>query len=115
MSKKVSVCDNCGKMFPPGWGQDLNKIPDILTRLTPGGQVPTGECTECNALTYYKNLDSLTAQEAAREQHRIDADDFQELEESEAQLDDDCEGGFWVNIRVFVPMEDTDLVKRTTE
>jgi len=115
---KVSVCDNCGKIFPPGWSQDIDEIPDILKRLTPGGTVPSGECDACGALTFFQEFDYKLAQEAAREHHNISLDDFQELEEDEAQFDDDVDGGFWCNIRVFVPLDEEDFdgpLEYTTE
>jgi len=51
---RVLICDNCGRRF-----EDDTKlrhifpdIPDLLTRLDPGGTVPAGECPDCGALVY---------------------------------------------------------------
>ena len=46
-------CDNCAREFQP---RELNHvfpdIPDLLTRVEPGGTVPAGECPGCGALVY---------------------------------------------------------------
>ena len=47
-------CDNCGKTF--GNEGELERvfpdIPDLVSRLDPGGIVPSGTCPACGSLVY---------------------------------------------------------------
>jgi hypothetical protein len=43
------VCDNCDWQ---GVAQELDDIADAQERLTPGDEVPAGQCPECGALAY---------------------------------------------------------------
>jgi hypothetical protein len=50
-------CDNCWAMFK-GAGKLARvfpDIPDLLSRIEPGGTVPAGECPDCGALVYPLN------------------------------------------------------------
>lgn len=51
-------CDNCG------WEGDeplrvLADVPDLMERLDPGCSIPSGDCPECQALTYELNSRQL--------------------------------------------------------
>lgn len=46
---RVHRCDDCGGMFAL---DDLDMIADIQERISPNGFVPSGQCPECQALTY---------------------------------------------------------------
>ena len=53
-------CDDCKKVFPDsGLSFEFPNIPDLMTRLEPGGTVPSGEC-ECGALAYPFNAKDAT-------------------------------------------------------
>ncbi len=39
--------------------QEPTEIPDLLQRLTPGGEVPAGECPRCGALAYLQKGEGL--------------------------------------------------------
>jgi len=45
----ICVCDNCGHECR---ASSLKLICDAQERLTPGGEVPAGECPKCGALSY---------------------------------------------------------------
>jgi len=45
-------CDNCDWTGPEGVIRWLEDLPGLADRLTPGGQVPDGECPECGAFVY---------------------------------------------------------------
>jgi len=45
-----SRCFNCGWVGEPLLG--LEEIVDLLQRIEPGGEVPSGECRKCDALCY---------------------------------------------------------------
>ncbi len=50
-------CDNCRALFK-GEGKLATvfpDIPDLLSRIEPGGMVPAGECPDCGALVYPLN------------------------------------------------------------
>jgi len=50
-------CDNCWALYK-GTGRLARvfpDIPDLLSRLEPGGMVPAGECPDCGALVYPLN------------------------------------------------------------
>jgi hypothetical protein len=52
--KPLAVCGNCGhvgRTYVP-----LNETPALSERLTPGAEVPAGECEQedCSALVYLK-------------------------------------------------------------
>lgn len=42
-------CDNCSAVHS---SRALAKIADAEQRLTPGGEVPAGECPDCGCLAY---------------------------------------------------------------
>lgn len=42
-------CDNCSSIWS---GEQLDPICDIMQRINAGGTVPSGQCPECQALTY---------------------------------------------------------------
>lgn len=47
--RPMCQCDNCGKR----WREDRLHAPsDLYDRLTPGAEVPAGECPSCGALAY---------------------------------------------------------------
>ncbi len=48
------VCDNCGRRYrsTSTLKHAFPDIPDLLTRIEPGGVVPAGECNDCGALVY---------------------------------------------------------------
>ena len=45
-----SVCANCHWVGEPSTA--FPDIPDLIQRIEPGGEVPSGECPECGALCY---------------------------------------------------------------
>ena len=47
-------CDNCGRAFSAENELDhvFPDIPDLVSRLDPGGTVPSGQCPRCGALIY---------------------------------------------------------------
>jgi hypothetical protein len=45
-------CDNCEKVFPLAKINPLNQLHHPLDRLSPGAEVPAGDCPECGALCY---------------------------------------------------------------
>jgi hypothetical protein len=49
-TEQPSRCDNCGWTGIPLFG--LEEIVDLLQRIEPGGEVPSGECRECDCLCY---------------------------------------------------------------
>lgn len=42
-------CDNCSVVHS---SRELGEIKDAEQRLTPGGEVPAGECPDCGCLAY---------------------------------------------------------------
>ncbi len=48
------ACDNCGRHYRSAKSlkHAFPDIPDLLTRIEPGGAVPAGECNDCGALVY---------------------------------------------------------------
>lgn len=45
-------CDNCGKVHEEDEFVPLDRCRHLFERLTPGGKVPDGECTDCGAFVY---------------------------------------------------------------
>lgn len=45
-----SACGNCNWVGEPA--TVFPDIPDLLQRVEPGGEVPSGECPKCGALCY---------------------------------------------------------------
>lgn len=53
----LHICNNCQEEWTSldldeNGTLGVNKIPDLNQRVDPGGEVPTGECPSCGALTY---------------------------------------------------------------
>lgn len=52
--RRQTVCESCGLIFEPDDVDVLYpNIPGLLDRMTPGDEVPAGECPACGALVYY--------------------------------------------------------------
>ena len=49
----IDVCDNCKREWQRGM---LCEVKDYFQRVEPGGVVPSGECPECGALCYSKEV-----------------------------------------------------------
>jgi hypothetical protein len=58
----IDVCDNCGREWKR---QMLHEIEHLLSRVDPGGVMPSGECPdpECGALCYPKGLKNKESKE----------------------------------------------------
>jgi hypothetical protein len=52
-NEPIDVCDNCHKEWKRGM---LCEVKDYFQRVEPGGVVPSGECSECGALCYPKEV-----------------------------------------------------------
>ena len=52
--EEVLRCDNCWALFrnTGSLASVFPEIPDLLSRIEPGGVVPAGECPDCGALVY---------------------------------------------------------------
>ncbi len=50
-------CDNCGKRLDES-ESGIDQIDDLCKRLTPGGEVPAGQCPDCGALMYLDPTDT---------------------------------------------------------
>lgn len=63
----MNRCDNCDRKFSDdAFPEGIAGIPDLYSRLGPGGIVPAGECPNCGALCYPESptrvvVDDLTA------------------------------------------------------
>lgn len=49
-------CDNCDWTGPESQVRPLEDLPKLGERLTPGSQVPAGECPECEAFAYLERI-----------------------------------------------------------
>ncbi len=56
--KEASECGNCHWYGVPDIG--LAHITDLLERIEPGGELPSGECPECGALCYLSKQGKTT-------------------------------------------------------
>ncbi len=53
--KDCCVCGNCSWQGPLAAAKELAHVPELAQRLTPGDEVPAGECPKCGALAYLAN------------------------------------------------------------
>lgn len=54
MNEEPSKCWNCGWTGQPKI--EYGDIPDLLERLVPGDEVPSGECPKCGFLCYLPDV-----------------------------------------------------------
>lgn len=53
----LAICDNCGYIYHYDPTESLSDIPNILSRLDPGGEVPLSQCHGCGGLAYKISCD----------------------------------------------------------
>lgn len=49
---QMTECDDCGKRCRMSKIRELWSIHHLSERISPGGEIPAGECLRCGALTY---------------------------------------------------------------
>ena len=52
MSKELSKCQNCGKVWPDDQVTPIEEVENLFERVAPGEPFPSGECpdADCRAL-----------------------------------------------------------------
>ena len=100
MSEKAQ-CDNCGEVFDFDDIKLLEDVEDLELRLTPGCEVPVGECPDCGALCYehreeQKKTPSQLTPELIEDIRRVieylredEQEDFASVQQEEGNLDED--------------------------
>ena len=58
-------CQNCDLLWAEEDIKPLGEVKDLLQRITPGEEVPSGECPECGHLTHVLDLNPRIGMETA--------------------------------------------------
>ncbi len=51
-NQELSRCQACNRLYVEGEMVPLEELKNLLERITPGEQVPSGECPDCGALCH---------------------------------------------------------------